>query len=622
MKFCSNCGNKIGQKDKFCGKCGTSLADSSQRPAEEEEKPVGVIRENDELSAEETTEVESGPAAAGSSAGETGIAGDPQVRKEASEERSNVHNQKYKPKKKGFIAIIAAAVLLLTVGGVSYGVIFNKSPKQVYLSAELNSLQDMQESFEELFGDDMELSRMMSEKAYRSEMTITGGVDGHNIPEIAQLNHYLSDSAIQVSMSQDPESAKGMASLALLLNGTNVFEAEAFQSDDQTGISVPFLYDEYFFINNNDFGSFMTGIDPWYYGPDRIENYTEYMTSSTEYEGELKKHGLEYVTYITSFLEDEHFTLESGQEYKGESFRKVTLSLSERDVKNLLEGLIRKLEQDDELQNLLLDMAESSGSFDESYFSREDMLQEMRYGFSEMREGLEYINMPGGFTSELLVDRGENIISRNVHFQVADPYYPADTMNFSYETSVWQNSGIEEVTRELTVTPPDIDTGQFTAYWNSETGKDQIVTNVGGKLIDYGDVAFDVRLSLDTTLSGDTKDTDFDLRISGYEVGSDIPKINGTVIQTTDQNLSRNYSNRDFELVLNVGVDDYWAGYQEVNLNLAVESKTEFTSSLGFPDLSGDTTVNVFEMSEYELMMIMEEIGYNLENIMYQAGWY
>ncbi|UTR11758.1 zinc ribbon domain-containing protein [Evansella sp. LMS18] len=621
MKFCSNCGNKIGQKDKFCGKCGTNLADFSQRPGEEEEKQVGGIRENDELETEETSEAGSGPAA-GSSTGGTGIAGDSPVRKVASEERSNVHNKKYKPKKKGFIAIIMAAVLLLTVGGVSYGVFFNKSPKQVYLSAELNSLQDMQDSFEELFGDDMELSRMMSEKAYRSEMTITGGVDGHNIPEITQLNHYLSDSAIEVSMSQDPESAKGMASLALLLNGTNVFEAEAFQSDDQTGISVPFLYDEYFFINNNDFGSFMRGVDPWYYGPDRIENYTEYMTSSTEYEDELKKHGLEYVTFITSFLEDEHFTMESGQEYKGESFRKVTLSLSERDVKNLLEGLIRKLEQDEELQNLLLEMAESSGSFDEAYFSREDMLQEMRYGFSEMREGLEYMNMPGGFTSELLVDRGENIISRNVHFQVADPYYPADTMNFSYETSVWQNSDIEEITRELTVAPADPHMGQFTAYWNSETGNDQIVTNVGGKLIDYGDVAFDVRLSMDTALSGDTKETDFDLRMSGYEVGGDIPKINGTVIQTTDQNLGRNYSNRDFELVLNVGVDDYWAGYQEVNLNLAVESKTEFTSSLGFPDLSGDTAVNVFEMSEYELMMIMEEIAYNLENIMYQAGWY
>lgn len=492
--------------------------------------------------------------------------------------------------KRNLVIIASIAAFIVIAAGVSYALVSNPSPRALYFTAELGSFRQANASIESIFGDYWSLQNHMRENPYRSTTTISPEISGINFPELADLDENLQNSTIQVVNSMDPNNNRAMVSFHLSTKEDCVFSVEAYQSEDQTGFSLPYLNDKYFFINNDDYGNLIRKFDPTYNGPERIENFTHYMAKSQENELDLR----EYFQLISSTLEEENFSLEKDVVFRDNQYRKFTLTLPEEELKTLLGELITIMEHDDELLKIITDSAQAR--------------EEYKQGLNELKEELKSIAFPGGFVSELIIDKNNNIINRTVTFTVADSHTPEDGVRFTYESTNLEEKTRTKAEKQLSVKSIKGDDEELKFFWNTVDNPGFTETRAGMQVLSYGAVESDIQLLMDTSHHEQTKVTDFQLLIENNEPELDPPIIFGTVKQTVDQDLSNGYSNQDTEFSLTFGTDDFYQGYREVTLTMDMESRIEFTDDLNFPDFQSAESTNAIDLTEEEIAEYIEDV--------------
>lgn len=500
-------------------------------------------------------------------------------------DKDGMMNRRNRKKGKSPIILATVAILLLVSAGLTYALIQRANPQNMYFAAIANGIQDSINPFQQVFGDNSQLAERMATDAHRNEITITGDA---TIPELDDL-FSLQNSAIAIITSIDPQGAQGMASLALRSNGANVFQLEALQSDTKTGLRLPYLYNEYFYVENAQFGRFMRQLDPYYSGPDQLNN--AFVTRQPEL---AETNVLDpYTDYIMSYLHKKHFTLEKGVAFQGKKYNKVTLTLSENEVKTLLIGLVDMMATDDKLLNYYAGL---NGLQTEVSFDWEQGLKSL---LKDIRQGIEEdISFPKGYKSELIIDSKNNIVHNLTAFTVVDSEYPDDAASFVYEATNWREKGNADCARKLTISDSY---SEAVINWNSVTQADSFLTEIGIK----GDEETLLTFKLETTIAGATRETDFDLRAHD---GFDMVGVNGSVNYTLDQDLKRDYSNQDTAVALNLFLENTWGGREEFGISLGIKSEIEFSDALDFPQLSSSTATNLTDLNEQELMDILEDI--------------
>ncbi len=441
-----------------------------------------------------------------------------------------------------FIPIIA---LLLLSAGLTYAMIQGNNPKNIFFQSLNNGFQDVINPFQQIFGENPDLLERIATDAYRNEITISGDAD---IPGLDQ-GIALRRSSIGVTTNIDPKKAQGMASLALQTNGANVFQMEVFQSETNTGLKLPYLYDKYLYVENGKFGSFMEELDPYYSGPAQLNNVfaRQHDVAGTVF--------LEpYAKYIMSFLQKEYFTLEKGVTFQGKKFNKVTLTLSGDEVKTLLVDLVDMAADDDELANFI--------SF-QSFLTPQEWKQEVKNSLRDLKSNLmEYTLFPNGFRCELIIDGKNNIVHCLTALDVADSYHPDDISNFLFEATNWQDKGKTDSNRKLTISDYYSD---LEISWDSVSQADKAQT----ELVVKSDGEIGPTLKLDTSITGPTRETDFVLH---FDDGWDLLHISGAISYTLDQNIKRDYSNQDIHLAANIRVEDYWGDSENASFSLDIKS--------------------------------------------------
>ncbi|GIN86898.1 hypothetical protein J6TS2_32840 [Heyndrickxia sporothermodurans] len=554
----------------------------------------------------------------------------------ALEADSPMQSSEKQPKKKIFnnrIVPIIAAILLIG-GGTVFAFVLNKSPKELYFLSEYRSYNQMKDEVDELFGDQLKFQNLLLEKPSSSEVNVKGNIDLDPMmvtPEVEMVQEILKNSSISLKSDQDPKKQAGHHTLALNMNKEKVLDVEFFQSKEQLGLKVPALYSKALFLNTAEYGDFMRMQDPYYNGPEKLE-FSNFQFKDIKLSEKEKDYLIErYASFLKEQLKDENFTLKKGIEYKFKDeklkLREVTLKLSSSETKELLTKFMDLVIKDNKLQNMMIKrlekLAGAQAMASETGTQLPELAQvkeEMKKGLKEAKENLQKVNFPNGFKSVLLINNKEQIVDRSTQITVENNM---DKKNILISTKNVPY-GDDKKFKEFKVELKDNNDVKAVLQINNDTDenkKDQrkdkltaeFFTETSGQL--DGKIKFKMNSKFDGKLTEKHKiKSDLDLELSGPQFAGLNNALSGTIEQTIDTNIKKEYSNNKMEISLFVNDEG-----QKGTLSLTVDSKAKLKDKLNLPNPEDDG-INVAKMTESQLLEIQQEVGVNIQNLMESLG--
>lgn len=552
-----------------------------------------------------------------------------QTRQEVAAGLETAPNSGPKPVSKKWIigSVIAAVVLVSSI--VVYGFMSSKSPKEAYLHAEYKSFTQAQEEFNSLYGDVFEMQDRMENEPYTSETDISGNFDVKSDiadPTLMMVQGLLDQINISVDSMSDLNNNKNYAKIGVELQGNTLADAELVQDGDKLGLRVPLAYSDFLFMDTTKFGEFMRRMDPYYIGPETLNLDTIKMSDLKLTDDEKAKLKETYGKLLLDKLAEENFTREDGQKISVNGVNvkadKITLTLSEKEVQNLLADVLNTAAKDENLLNiitkryeLIVEQAQLESDPTIYVLSADELKTELVAGLEEAAKSVDEIQLESGIQSAIWLDSDDTIVQREIMFEASDGY---DTVQVVVSTYNVENNGKQLKEFKIDI-KDDIDNGGSLAVTSEITGKGtERQSNVDVTLSakeagqDLGSFVF----SIDSEYKkGSGKEVqavhNFDLDFSGMMLDElEGIFVNGTIQETYDINLADDYANQDYVFTINAGDSS-----ESYTVELNVKNKTEFKKSIDVPNLEGG--VNVTELSDQELMMLAEEIMYNLESAMY-----
>nr|WP_307272704.1 DUF6583 family protein [Peribacillus sp. V2I11] len=420
--------------------------------------------------------------------------------------------------------------------------------------------------------------------------------------------------------------------LALNVEKEKAMDVEMFQTKDRLGLKVPFLYEKFFYVNFDEYGEFMQMIDPSYSGPETLEapdlEWQDLNLTEKEQEYIQKRYG----AFLLGNLEDKNFTMKKGVEYEHEGetikVREVTLKLSSSETKNLVNDFMDHLIKDEKLHSMIVTRAQKvskAGALTKKVGSPDanGLKRQLVDGLNDAKKEMKGIHFSKGFSSTLLIDKDEQIIDRKV-----TTAYGGSTNQLNMELRSKNVSyGNDQLFEEFSValSPEDDEESKLLFQVTNDVvvKEDNRKENLNAffKIEEYGEseeINFSMKSDIDGEKGGKQKiRRDFNLN---FVVGdfTDMPSaFNGTIKQTSELNLKKDYSNAKFELKLGLADE---LGSDTVPFKLG--TKTKLKDKLEMPDLKLDSGagLNLVNIPEGEMYRIQGEMGMNLMELGVKYG--
>lgn len=580
MKFCPNCGKELTESAKFCPSCGKSTEIEQVAPAVEiTQQPTRV---------------------------------------------SKGFSKKW--------LIIGVIAVLLAGGGTALGFFLMNSPKELYLIAEAKTYKSTIDQFNEQYGEDLKFQEEMLKSPSTSELKLSGNLEiesDYPDPTMEMVQEILNQAALVIKSDHDPKKQASYNTIGLDMDGSSVVDLELYQSQEQLGLKVPVLYDKFFYLNLDKYGDAKRMFDPYYEGPEKLDLSTIKWDEIKLSEKEIDEIKLRYYKYVFSALKDDYFTLEKNVPYEhdGEKMklRKLTLNMSGKEVESFINGFLDELIKDEKLQGMIADRVTKLANtgleeMDFDFTDKKEVQREIKSALKDMKKGLKSVSYSEGFQSVIFIDKKEQIIDRNMSIKFNNE------MNLNVVTKnvpIGKSDRYQELKFELHPEDESIGKMVFELTNNSTAGKDgheeELKANFYFEEWEY--VEMDITFNLNSEFKGkdpkkQTIIRDFDLVLDGDEFYDMMP-ISGKITQEKDVSVKDKYSNSKFKIKVNVE-DDYEPGTITVN----IDSKVKLKDKVDLPKMDTANGENITDLTEQDMMNIGEEIGYKLQDMMYELGLY
>ena len=233
--------------------------------------------------------------------------------------------------------ILSGVGALLVGGGVAAYTLLNKTPKEEYFLAELNTIESAIEFFSERYEPEVKWYETQSEKPTENNFSISGNIDAYD--EMASI---LNGATLNVTTLNDPKNSESAIKLDASLFDIETEQVGLYLTKDKIVAEVPFQEALELDLNNiGDFLEITTGDNLC------LENVDIHKFIGTT--SPIGKEEQEYVkkTYgkaLLKSLPDDAFTKEDD---------KITMNLKGSDVQNALEDLLKKALSDKKILSLI-----------------------------------------------------------------------------------------------------------------------------------------------------------------------------------------------------------------------------------------------------------------------------
>lgn len=500
-----------------------------------------------------------------------------------------------KQKNIGLIALIAALVIVFSggTGLYAYQYFLNKNPMIQYLKAEKHTFESMFDYYETYRGTFNEFNDRFMTEPYESSIAISAdfSIDSDQLRQNLEYNMIrgiFSAAKLNLHEKYSPATKEVYTGAELVLQGANLFDAQFYQNETTSALQIPMLYDKYFTLENNKLGEFIRNIE----GSNELEieeipNIVDMQQTGMTVR-ELKEIALDYLNVMGEHIGEDHFTVTEDAVYQGETYHKISLSLTEEEVKRILRDLLETLKEDDRIWGFY------------TIFPSERAL--IRDGMVEMIHQIESLELSDGLTIDAYLD-GEQ-----VKYRVAE----IEGVKITLATEVNKNDQYELVLT-LDATSDVFEEPGMIQY--RESGQ----PNEGGYHVSRKFSFKEPYVEQETmvfTVENDYYDnqeskTAFELTMNGPEFQVS-PKISG-YIQEQLEDYRDEQASLNMEIGFNIDFNDpmFMPGILEVIIN--AETDVTFTNDLEFPQLKERDTVNLMNLSPDEGEELLFEMEQNAE---------
>ncbi|MFJ8064786.1 hypothetical protein ACIQYS_09150 [Psychrobacillus sp. NPDC096426] len=313
--------------------------------------------------------------------------------------------------------IIAFISIFVVAGGVSAFFLVKKTPKEQYFYSEVKTIQHIQELVETRYANESDWANKRTKSTIDSTYEFSGEYTGDIDP---QLERVLNNSNLALRLATDPNKQEVEAEINATILGVDVNPVKGYITTEEIIFELPF-YDQLLQLQDKDYGNLMRAIDPNYAGSDKLglENFLGKDSILTEENRDyLKK---EYIMYLYESLPEESFTtLDETIEVNGKSLKteKVSMSLTEAEVKKILTDVLQKAKKDTKFKTIVEEYLERS--FDQfTAVSSPNTPFEFNKVMDDLISSVDKLDLPDGINSTIW-HNADLIVKREINIKLAD----------------------------------------------------------------------------------------------------------------------------------------------------------------------------------------------------------
>jgi uncharacterized protein YgfB (UPF0149 family) len=309
---------------------------------------------------------------------------------------------------KGLIAIIVAAVVVIG-GGAAAMMMLNIGEKERYFLAERDTIDFIAETVQDRYEPEMNWQEHMEENVTESTIELAAeyndpyGESGTMGMDPSQI---INNSSLTITSATDMENEELSAELLANIGGIEIDGIEFYLTSERVMLGLPFL-EEILQLMDEDFGPLLHEFDPATFtgeetlGLDSLFDGTGGFLS----EEDLEYFQEEYLEMIFDELPESAFTSEDeAAQIMNESLdtEKITLHLTEDELKELINLVVAKMQEDDRLKELMREQFNPMFATDPMMEQEVDrMIEEFESGLEDAEEAIDELYIPDGLTSTL-----------------------------------------------------------------------------------------------------------------------------------------------------------------------------------------------------------------------------
>ncbi|UFU00057.1 hypothetical protein KO561_03570 [Radiobacillus kanasensis] len=418
-------------------------------------------------------------------------------------------------KGKGFpkkvIMIVLLAIVIVVGASISAAALLKENAKEQYFKAESQTWDQMKQVVKDRYGDELAWSKEVKKKPSESTVEFSGEYNGPLGNGMYGAEEIINNSTITLKNSIDPEKKEMALEVSANIAEMKIEDVNVYLTSDKMMASLPFL-DKFLQIKESDFGELMHKFDPVTFTGEEEINFDSFFNQNLLNEDDIKHIQDTYLKMIYEELPKDAFTSEDESvDVNGESIKatKITLSLTEKQVKDIMDKVLAEAEKDEKLKEMLKNQASLNPSLNPNAAQLTQMLEDFESGIADAREELKDLQIPDGLTSTLWVEE-DIIVKRDFVLKMGSSkeelgelkltgtqLIREDKQTFDYDLAL--KDQMEEITLTLT--------GDLS--WKDNKAKDNIkitsgdmeLSYNGEESLDNGTREFNRTISLNNELS-------------------------------------------------------------------------------------------------------------------------
>lgn len=511
--------------------------------------------------------------------------------------------------------IVAALVVVLGVGGVSAYFIIFQSDKAQYFKAEQSTFEYMEDKLSEQFESELDWNEKTQEEPVDMSAELSAEYEdpnnmGDEMGDMFDIEDIVNNSSLMLNSQTDLEGHKSNMGLEMDVASFELKDFNIYLDDSRVVVDLPFL-DESLQITDEDLNESMQEIDPDFKDADiNFESFFESAQGLPDEDIEDLKE--DYIISVYDNLPKDAFDSEKETiEVDGEDVKakKITMDLSEEQVKEMLISMLEKAEDDEDLQKIIKDrmqaqmMGVSADSADVDLETDVDELFDE--GIPEVIDAIEDdFHMEDGITSTIWVD-DKKVAKRDLNVSVGNGDEAADLI---VEGTNALEDEQQKYDYQLSLVDPQDEqyTADVTADWSMKDDEieDTVEISAADMTLAYNE---------ESTVKDGDRDFERTLNFSGPQPGMDGSLIwTGNSAFEGDQMSSENEFTVDSALLGNIDAS-LFADVQSKVIKEVEEPDEDNVKDLG--DMSADELEEYIEQDlnpkaeEWLMDQIGDEIG-------------
>jgi uncharacterized protein YxeA len=492
-------------------------------------------------------------------------------------------------KKKKAIIITSLSILLVVAIIAAIFLIFKKeNVKDLYFRIETKNFVKHMDALEKKRAEHEKKYKPYRESPSRSRYEISAKLASPGSAEDAfgdipsQVLDIINSSKFVLNSRYDLKEEKSLTSLAFLLEGLNLADANIFAHKNTIGLQVPIIYDKYFLFDKNTTEAVLDKFN------------LDFPINNILFPGEIKSASnfsilecrdilVEYIDFFKTNISDDQIALVKNiQNYgfehnKGGKYDQYTLSFTEKQFKDLYSAFIEMTFKDERLVNItagniinIFELFEKAGYFE--LFSDFKPFTEKILGYSvystlkkDLKNLLENVEFPDGLNMKIVADSSGNVITRDINVSSKQPDIPVRIYNIS----------VEEKSITGKIEQP------------SEDGKNN------------ASIEFTFNQADSSKLEGAIKCInniwpDFEAKIS--------------TLSESSENVKKKLISTNNKLLVEFDVEEY--GIKDANILIDIKREDRYDENFDMPLLDNDSAINLNTISDEQLKGVIKELQF------------